>query len=455
MLERLEFKHLGPSPSMKLQLGERLNLLTGDNGLGKTFVLDAAWWALTRTWAEGRMLLPDPRPDVESSIAYEVRGKAGQHTKVRSEFDFSDAEDWKLPRGKKPMPGLVIYARVDGGFSVWDPARNYWRETEQSSSVGKRAPLAFHFNRRQIWNGLWRTEKDEYEKNKDAMVCRGLLEDLVSWQHDPEEVEARQLLASVVAELSPQDNPGDRERAPLAFGPPGEMLGRTGKVPMLKVPYSAEPIPLELASAGIRRMVALAYALVWGWVAHRKAVLQKKGLATAAHQIVFLFDEIEGHLHPQWQRRILPALLRALGSLGGKELPVQIIGTTHAPLVLASVETEFNPETDRLFNFELKADGSVTVDEVPWAKHGDAVSWLESEAFDMNSGYSVEAEAAMTEAGDFMTGTGPQDDAVREGIETRLRKALGGDDPFLVEWLAKTRPEILRSAAQARTGQRG
>jgi recombinational DNA repair ATPase RecF len=85
MLERLEFKHLGPSPEMKLHLGERLNLLTGDNGLGKTFVLDAAWWALTRTWAESRMLLPDPRPDVESSIAYEVRGKAGLHTKVKSD----------------------------------------------------------------------------------------------------------------------------------------------------------------------------------------------------------------------------------------------------------------------------------------------------------------------------------------------------------------------------------
>src|SRR5262245_36777945 len=58
MLERLEFRHLGPSPALQLRLGERLNLLTGDNGLGKTFVLDAAWWALTRTWPEGRALQP-------------------------------------------------------------------------------------------------------------------------------------------------------------------------------------------------------------------------------------------------------------------------------------------------------------------------------------------------------------------------------------------------------------
>ncbi len=39
------------------ELGERLNVLTGDNGLGKSFVLDVAWWALTGTWVD-RAVLP-------------------------------------------------------------------------------------------------------------------------------------------------------------------------------------------------------------------------------------------------------------------------------------------------------------------------------------------------------------------------------------------------------------
>ena len=77
MLERLEFKNLGPSAAMELRLGERLNLLTGDNGLGKTFVLDAAWWALTRTWAEGRVLVPDPNDPGKPEIGYHVHGIGG------------------------------------------------------------------------------------------------------------------------------------------------------------------------------------------------------------------------------------------------------------------------------------------------------------------------------------------------------------------------------------------
>jgi hypothetical protein len=267
----------------------------------------------------------------------------------------------------------------------------------------------------------------------------GLLEDVVSWQHDPEELEARNLLASIVAELSPQDHPGGHGRGTLAFGPPGEMLGRTGKVPMLKVPYSTEPIPLELASAGIRRIVALAYALVWAWVSHRRTVTARKGMVTAAHQIVFLFDEIEGHLHPQWQRLILPALLRTLGSLGGPDVPVQVICTTHAPLVLASVEPHFDEKTDRLFSFELR-EGTVTLEQVKWAKQGDALNWLVSETFGLKQARSVEGERAVEAAEAWMRGDHtalPPGLQTAEAIDAELRRVLADNDRFKPRWSFK------------------
>ncbi len=40
MLKHLELKNVGPAARMKLDFGSRLNLLTGDNGLGKSFLLD-------------------------------------------------------------------------------------------------------------------------------------------------------------------------------------------------------------------------------------------------------------------------------------------------------------------------------------------------------------------------------------------------------------------------------
>src|ERR1700753_576746 len=50
MLEYLHLKNVGPAQKMELDLAPRLNLLTGDNGLGKSFLLDVAWWVLTHKW---------------------------------------------------------------------------------------------------------------------------------------------------------------------------------------------------------------------------------------------------------------------------------------------------------------------------------------------------------------------------------------------------------------------
>ncbi len=52
MLDILGIRHVAPAPDMHLSFAPRVNVITGDNGLGKTFVLDLAWWVLTQSWAE-------------------------------------------------------------------------------------------------------------------------------------------------------------------------------------------------------------------------------------------------------------------------------------------------------------------------------------------------------------------------------------------------------------------
>jgi recombinational DNA repair ATPase RecF len=42
-------ENIGPAPEMEIHFKPRMNFLIGDNGLGKTFLLDIAWWVLTRT----------------------------------------------------------------------------------------------------------------------------------------------------------------------------------------------------------------------------------------------------------------------------------------------------------------------------------------------------------------------------------------------------------------------
>lgn len=69
---------------------------------------------------------------------------------------------------------------------------------------------------------------------------------------------------------------------------------------------------------------------------------------------VILIDEIDMHLHPSWQSRIITSLLETFTN-------IQIITTTHSPIVISNIESEYlrilknneimNPSTN--YNREL------------------------------------------------------------------------------------------------------
>ena len=386
MLDYIKLDHVGPSPQMLLEFGPRLNLLTGDNGLGKTFALDMAWWALTRTWPGDNQTRPAdkqawPRREKgKPCIKYRLTAKSGKTDALESTYD-RKSQSWKPPRGRPPMPGLVIYARIDGGFSVWDPARNYWRKLSARDYEQAERPSAFQFTNHDLWQGL---------KHEGTDLCNGLLRDWISWQYRRRDL--FDVFSQVLAGLSP---PGEREA--LEPGEPTRLsIVDAKELPTLKLPYD-QALPVTLVSAGVRRILGLAYMLVWAWSEHQTAAAGLQQRPT--DRMVLLLDEVEAHLHPQWQRALLPAILRVIQRLcpGTALQHVQLIGTTHAPLVLASVETVFDPELDRLITFVLQ-DDSVQVQKPTWAKQGDVINWLVSSVFDLKQARSLEAERAIDTA---------------------------------------------------------
>lgn len=421
MLQYLRFQDVGPAPEMEITFKKRMNFLVGDNGLGKTFLLDAAWWALTRTWARNQLApkrqvarfrpgnrIREPQPN--PLIAYRYTKKTGsgthQHT---SRFD-RGGQYWPIPQGRPPMPGLVLYAQVDGGFSCWDPARNYWKGENPDREA------AYLFKPDEVWDGLPLDEPDK--------LCNGLITDWGYWQL--EDKEPFQQLKRVLKALSPSiDEPLE----------PGGLISKVSmddsrKHPSIKMPYGQQ-VPLIHASAGIRRVVALAYLLVWSWQEHLDACeLQGK---EPAREIIFLIDEIDAHLHPQWQRRIVPALLEVMEALTGEhKTPVQLIAATHSPLVLASAEPSFREAWDAIWELDL-SQGKVELKEFPWRRRGDANAWLTSSAFDLKEPRSLEAEAAMTKALALLRQESPSLDEVEE-VDGALKDVLSDIDRFWLRW---------------------
>src|SRR5580700_6557677 len=108
MIKRLKLEHIGPAPKLEVaEFGERLNLVTGDNGLGKTFLLDACWYGLTRTWADGNMFYPtsDTSKADPPYIDCTVFGQARNEDSRRVLFNFA-YQTWTFPNSRHPMPGL-------------------------------------------------------------------------------------------------------------------------------------------------------------------------------------------------------------------------------------------------------------------------------------------------------------------------------------------------------------
>lgn len=414
MLESLHLKNVGPAAEMELNLGPRLNLITGDNGLGKSFLLDVAWWALTRTWAREVAI---PQPGAKATISYRYTKKIRPSYSYTSTYE-ADRARWSVKRARPPIPGLILYAQVDGGFSVWDPMRNYWTEDSPDR------PNAYLFSAAEIWAG--------------NQHCNGLLADWALWQagNDP----AFQLLKQVLVQLSPSPEPSSSTQRHVIE--PGELRKLTTadpkRYPTLKMPYG-EDVAIIHASAGLRRVVALAYLLTWAWQEHTESAKIRAEEPTS--EIIFLIDEVESHLHPQWQRRLVPALLEVMKVLSGKEgSRVQLIAATHSPLVLASIEPLFDLEQDKLFLLEMDAQ-QVRLENLGWAKQGDTTNWLVSEAFGLEQARSLEAERAIEAAEAFMLGeraTLPEDLATQQAIHAELQRVLPGHDPFWPRWLVES-----------------
>ncbi|NWJ95302.1 MAG: ATP-binding protein [Chloroflexi bacterium] len=413
-IEMLKLTNVGPVKQMQIDFGDRLNIITGDNGLGKTFLLDCVWWALSGTWADPAEPA-QPRSGIQKpTIEFKITG--GPNKPSRVEFNKTPSYSWSSLKEKtRPvLPGIVIYVRVDGSCTIWDPAKQYWSK-ELDQSQGVQTQDAIRFSQNDIWNGL------SSNSNMGNKICNGLVNDWVVWQYR-QSTGTFEIFKEVLRKMSPHPN-----EVILEPGEPTKIYRDDRDIPTLKLPYGE--VPVILLSAGMKRIISIAYLLVWAWESHKTASSHIG--RDPESKIVLIVDEMEAHLHPRWQRVIVPAILDVI-SLLERNLQVQLIAATHSPLVMASIEAGFHVDIDKLLTLDF-VDRELKIEELNYSKHGSADSWLTSDAFDLVRAYGVEAERALIDAKNLQLEDNPNHEQVRE-VNSRLIKYLPDIDPFWSRW---------------------
>lgn len=150
-------------------------------------------------------------------------------------------------------------------------------------------------------------------------------------------------------------------------------------VPSLRVRWGGESLALNQLPDGLRALL--------GWMVDAALMCDVacgRELDPFTTPAIFLFDEVEAHLHPKWQRKLLPAFQRMFPA-------AQIFVATHSPFVISSLNCGW------IHVLKQGKAGKIVAQEPKAASPGDSYPSVLAEIMDVEEWYDVETEKLLAE----------------------------------------------------------
>ena len=345
----LSLKNIGPFREATLSFGEEIaekmpvTIITGENGTGKTIVLDAI----------RGLFLGNQREGFFRNI---VREKNSFFIKAHLAFQEKISPLAQLSIGGKRFPAsngnntLLLETHEQDSLLRFE-IRNYTFSENFVKNVNQK-PANWITN---YWTGKTSSENLKVEKLVSPVYEDYLINSLDGIQKNVEVAE----LICFFDYLKSSDDPKEKKEGEFLFN----ILKKIVKLSLIEgefqyverktltpiVSQMGFPVSLDKLSSGnlclVQRLVSLLgqmYA-IHSLLGHDLADLCKTpGL--------LMIDEAENHLHPKWQKTFLHSILEIFPYL-------QIIVTTHSPFIVASVPNA------RIYVCKSMGDHSVIVDE--------------------------------------------------------------------------------------------
>ncbi len=333
-LKSVEIENYRAIEKLKLSLDPSLTVLHGDNGYGKTSVLSAIAVGLghedmlgsyldistidlcKEDWREGkgypRVVVEDTNGNIGERRGDEVADELKERNRIARKETMQPLLDKALATEDKELPIVAFYG-TERTFS--DMPDRVLSQRGLQFEPSRRAALEEALSARTDFKGFlaWFSfkEHEELRRLKYQLDSNYQLEDLDYHLKDLSAV--RQAISSMLPEVSEPRTESNPSRFVVSH------KSEQGQV---------EKLSLDQLSGGYRIVLALAADL-----ARRMAQGNPHLDDPLKSEAVVLIDEVELHLHPAWQQRILGDLQRTFPN-------AQFIVSTHSPQVLTTVEPQ-------------------------------------------------------------------------------------------------------------------
>jgi len=426
---KLNLTNYRDAQDLSIELSPKLNVFVGVNGSGKSTVLDAI--AIMLSWAVSRINHSGAsgRPIVESDI---TNGKSTSSIQLSCEAD-SGTMEWKLfkvrkghaaSEGKSNLQELNDYAKgIQSKIS----------ETPEKVNL----PLFVYYpvNRAVVEIPLKIRGKHRFDlltAYDGALHSGANFRTFFEWFREREDLENEiMIFRNQQCKLPEPDTP-------VIYQVPDPQLNAVRSALTGVLEYFSDftirrnPLRMEVKKNGKRLTVnqlsggELILIAMIGDMARRMAIANPDSTKPLEGSGIVLIDEIDLHLHPRWQRMIVPKLLEVFPNC-------QFILSTHSPHVI----THVHPEN----LFLLKQTDSGIIAEKPYESYGKNVdrvledlmglettrpdkvaSELHSIFETIDAGKLEEARSRIT---DLMQKIGADPDLVRARVLIKRRELIG------------------------------
>lgn len=338
-LKRIKLTNFRAFDGLELVLQEDINVLVARNGQGKTSILDAI--------AQGLGPLLTRLPKISGVGTRNIDIKQDDNGKLkpyyRIELELFDGTRWDISekRDKSTQTSKVIPAAI-GRKALYDFA-DAFVDSENNDQPYTLPVLAYYGTGRGVFDIPERRRSfqknfSRFEALTGALHSRVNFKRFFEWFYAMEDEERREIqerrdfdyklpgLEAVRAVITGNERLSVRGLLPEFSSPRTETRPLRFLVDWQKVDGHTDSLRIDQLSDGFRTTLAMAMD-----IAGRMAEANPDADDILATPGIVLIDEVDLHLHPEWQQRILPELSNIFKN-------IQWIVSTHSPQVLTTVE---------------------------------------------------------------------------------------------------------------------